>query len=370
MLAGRSDPLQRWSCVAAQKFVHDSPHNQQTAELIVDFKKQAKQEQASASKQDKQAIVSKELPNILVRIPDDSKKYSWDSYFATERVKRALKGIGKGLDPEHMERVRLSREALFKDPLTSASGVPLVLFHGPPGTGKSHAMRTICAQSKLKAYMLSTERLLSNTYEAPRLWVAALEKISELEGAAIFIDEAENLLGRRSVMADYASVAVKSHQQMLETFLKWTDGIQTKTYSSGQAPLICMATNLRENIDEAIISRTLTTVEFALPDSNQCIQWWKEHAKQLSDRELHVLGRLSSMVAHLSFRKLWEVANSMVSHDADKQEDGITLEARLVSPSMYAKSYRWQGGNSRLQFGKGYTKHRMPSGLTAVCCFF
>ena len=39
-----------------------------------DTQKQAKQEQASASKQDKQAIVSKELPNILVRIPDDSKK--------------------------------------------------------------------------------------------------------------------------------------------------------------------------------------------------------------------------------------------------------------------------------------------------------
>ena len=51
-----------------------------------DTQKQAKQEQASASKQDKQAIVSKELPNILVRIPDDSKKYSWESYFATDDV--------------------------------------------------------------------------------------------------------------------------------------------------------------------------------------------------------------------------------------------------------------------------------------------
>ncbi len=122
-----------------------------------------------------------------------------------------------------------------------------------------------------------------------------LEKISELEGAAIFIDEAETLVGRRSVMADSASVAVKSHQQMLETFLKWTDGLQTKTYAPGQA-LICMATNLKENIDEAILSRTLVTVEFDLPDSNQCIQWWADHAIQLSSLEVCVLGLLSSMV--------------------------------------------------------------------------
>ena len=45
-----------------------------------------------------------------------------------------------------------------------------------------------------------------------------------------YLHKAETLLGRRSVMANYASVEVKSHQKMLETFLKWTDGLQTKKY--------------------------------------------------------------------------------------------------------------------------------------------
>ena len=73
-----------------------------------------------------------------------------------------------------------------------------------------------------------------------------LDKLSRLYGAAIFIDEAESLLGRRSVMADYASVEDKSHQEMLETFLKWTDDLQTKTYECGQAQMIYLATNLHE----------------------------------------------------------------------------------------------------------------------------
>jgi len=319
----------------AQKFVHDSPHLLQTADLIVDFKKPAKQDQASPSKQDKQASTINELTDVLVPLPKDSGKYSWQSYFATKSVKSALMGIGKELDPDYTERLQMSKKALFGDPQISAPGVPLVLFHGPPGTGKTHAMRVICAESKLTPYLLQTAKLRENSYEAPKLWGDVLEKISGLEGAAIFIDEAETLLGRRSVMADYASVEVKSHQKMLETFLKWTDGLQTKTYECGQAPLICLATNLKENIDEAILSRTLAKVEFDLPDSKQCIQWWTKKAQQLSSLEVRALGLLSSMV-RLSFRELWAVANCMAGKDADKQKGGAA-PAGTVGFSEYVR---------------------------------
>ncbi len=74
-------------------------------------------------------------------------------------VKSALTGIGKELDPKHMESVEKSRKALFRYPQTSSPGVPLVLFHGPPGSGKTQAMRVICAESKLTPYLLKTEKL-------------------------------------------------------------------------------------------------------------------------------------------------------------------------------------------------------------------
>jgi hypothetical protein len=119
----------------AEKFEDGSPHKLQMTDLLVDFKTQAKQKQASVSKQ---ATASNELTNVLVPLPDVSGKYSWESYFATERVKSALMGIGKELDPKHKERVRNSQEALFGDPQLIAPGMPLVLFHGPPGTGKTH----------------------------------------------------------------------------------------------------------------------------------------------------------------------------------------------------------------------------------------
>lgn len=210
---------------------------------------------------------------------------------------------------------------MYGDEKMCAPGIPLVLFYGPPGAGKTQAMKVIATESGLTPFLLKTKTLQQNSYEAPKLWERVLEKISDLEGAAIFIDEAEILLGRRSVMSSYASVAVKSHQQMLETFLTWVDGLQTKTYEPGRAPLICMATNLKDNMDEAILDRTQVKVEFELPDSDQCTRWWAEHARQLAYFEVAVLGHLSC-VARLSFRDLWAVAECMVDRDAHKQKDG------------------------------------------------
>ena len=96
------------------------------------------------------------------------------------------------------------------------------------------------------------------------------------------------LLGHRTVINNYAGVTVKSHQQMLETFLKWADGLQTKKYSVGPEPSIYMATNLKDNMDEAVPSRAKVIVDLGLPDSAQCTQWWKRHAPRsvpLSSRQ-------------------------------------------------------------------------------------
>ena len=210
---------------------------------------------------------------------------------------------------------------MFGDENISAPGVPLVLFHGPPGTGKTHAMRVIAAESGLKPLLLDTRKLQEDSYRAPHLWASVLDEIAESEGTAVLIDEAEILLGRRSVMSNYASVAVKSHQQILEAFLKWTDGLQTREYAAGRAPLIVMATNLRDNMDEAVLSRAKMCVEFGLPDATQCKQWWAEHARQLSELEVSAVGILS-FVARLSFRQMWAVAELMIQRDAQKQRAG------------------------------------------------
>ena len=45
-------------------------------------------------------------------------------------------------------------------------------------------------------------------------------------------------------------------RKMIESFLSWTDGLMTKTVPIGeQRPLICLATNLKKQVDLAIVDR-------------------------------------------------------------------------------------------------------------------
>ena len=127
---------------AAEIFVKYSPHKLHNAEIFADFKK---------VKKTKRADTSNKVSHVLINLLDNggrSEQYSWQSYFAPRRVKSVLMGIGEELHPDHLERARRSRRAMFGDENISAPGVPLVLFHGPPGTGKTHAMGVLAADAE------------------------------------------------------------------------------------------------------------------------------------------------------------------------------------------------------------------------------
>ena len=106
---------------------------------------------------------------VLEPLPSDGTKLSCESYVAPRRAKCVLMGIGEELDHAHKERVRKFRKVLLGNEEISSSGVPLVLFHGPPGTGKTHAMRDIAAESGLKPFVLNTSKLQEDSYMGPGL---------------------------------------------------------------------------------------------------------------------------------------------------------------------------------------------------------
>ena len=80
---------------------------------------------------------------VLEPLPSDGTKLSCESYVAPRRAKCVLMGIGEELDHAHKERVRKFRKVLLGNEEISSSGEPLVLFHGPPGTGTTPVMRVI-----------------------------------------------------------------------------------------------------------------------------------------------------------------------------------------------------------------------------------
>ena len=162
---------------------------------------------------------------------------------------------------------------------------------------------------------MKTKALQSRTRQPEALFERILEKIEGLKNDIVYIDECEILFPHREVMVGHANVDVRGHQQMIATFLDGADGLMTKAVPTReQRPLICLATNLKEEVDLAIMDRA-KAVHGGLTFPAQCVDWWSLNTRQFTIREVTALGWLSWAAGH-SFRAMGGVAGSMVSREA------------------------------------------------------
>lgn len=136
-------------------------------------------------------------------------------------------------------------------------------FAGPSGTGK-----TICAEAI--AHSLGRRLLLIRYAELESLWmgetpknVVAIFKAAREEGAVLLFDEADALFGKRSEVRDshdrYANIEISFLLQQMEQY----EGIAI------------LATNLRQNMDDAFIRRLQFAVEFPFPDAEDRRRIWE-----------------------------------------------------------------------------------------------
>ncbi len=138
------------------------------------------------------------------------------------------------------------------------------LFYGPPGTGKTmtacllgkatgHAVYKIDLSLVVSKYIGETEKNLAKIFDQAehRDWI-------------LFFDEADALFGKRSETRDahdrYANQETAFLLQRVETF----DGIAI------------LASNLRDNLDEAFARRFESIIYFPLPRPEERLQLWRK----------------------------------------------------------------------------------------------
>jgi SpoVK/Ycf46/Vps4 family AAA+-type ATPase len=164
------------------------------------------------------------------------------------------------LDEETRDQVQQIL-TIFTDPdLARQVGVTApagIVFHGPPGTGKTTIARAMASQVEASFYEISASDIMSK-------WAGEAEqRVTKLFGKArahrpsiIFIDEIDSLLRRRS-----ADTAAKWEERVLSEFLRELDGVK-----GGEGVLLVGATNRLDTLDDAIVGRRLVPIEVPLPD--------------------------------------------------------------------------------------------------------
>eukprot|EP01016_Furgasonia_blochmanni_P044377 TRINITY_DN615_c0_g1_i8.p1 TRINITY_DN615_c0_g1~~TRINITY_DN615_c0_g1_i8.p1 ORF type:complete len:428 (-),score=71.38 TRINITY_DN615_c0_g1_i8:202-1485(-) len=158
-----------------------------------------------------------------------------------------------------------------------------VLFEGPPGTGKTTSAKIIAQQVNIPLIYMPIESIMSKYYgESEKRFADIFEACKSLGKAIVFIDEIDAIAASRDEGIHEAS------RRVLSTLLRKIDSFESTT----DVLLIC-ATNRKQDLDAAMLSRIDLSIKFELPDKHSRIAIFQRYAKQLAENDLERLAEKS-----------------------------------------------------------------------------
>lgn len=146
--------------------------------------------------------------------------------------------------------------------MATGGGGLKALFTGASGTGKTLAAEVIAAELDLPLLKIDLAQLVSKWVGETEKNIEAAFREAETCHAIVLFDEADTLFGKRGEIQQgsdrYANLEVGFLLQRLEQF----------------AGLAVLASNLRDEIDEAFIRRFHVLLHFPRPEVNERLRLW------------------------------------------------------------------------------------------------
>lgn len=137
------------------------------------------------------------------------------------------------------------------------------LFSGPSGTGKTMAAEIVANDLGLDLYKIDLSGVVSKYIGETEKNLDRIFTAAERANAILFFDEADALFGKRSEVRDshdrYANIEISYLLQKMEQY----DGITI------------LATNLRQNLDDAFVRRMAFAIHFPFPDEESRRRIWE-----------------------------------------------------------------------------------------------
>ncbi len=138
------------------------------------------------------------------------------------------------------------------------------LFYGPPGTGKTMTACLLGKSTGRDVYKVDLSLIVSKYIGETEKNLSRVFDQAQNRGWILFFDEADALFGKRSETKDshdrYANQEVSYLLQRIETF----DGIAI------------LASNRRENLDEAFARRFESIIYFPIPRPEERLRLWQQ----------------------------------------------------------------------------------------------
>jgi SpoVK/Ycf46/Vps4 family AAA+-type ATPase len=145
----------------------------------------------------------------------------------------------------------------------SASAGVTALFFGEPGTGKTMGAEVMAGELGLDLYKIDLSTMVSKYIGETEKNLEKIFNEAESSNAILFFDEADAIFGKRSEVKDahdrYANIEISYLLQRMETY----DGVTI------------LATNLRNNLDDAFMRRLQFALDFPFPKAADRLHIWE-----------------------------------------------------------------------------------------------
>lgn len=260
------------------------------------------------------------VPTPLARSPRDLKGLL-DVRYPTEDLTQIV------LEGESEQVIsRVLREHRATGPLESWGLTPRrrLLFHGPPGCGKTLGAAVLAGELRLPLLRIRVETLFSRFMGETASMLAEIFEHTQKQRGVYLFDEFDAVGKQRLDSND-----VGEARRIVSTFLQLLD-------SDVSNSVIIAATNERQMLDPALIRRFDDVALFDLPSNSALLKLYKLRTAShpLGERTLATLARQSSGMTYADVtRAIVDAVKSMVL-DGRKRLTKADLETALEEMSV------------------------------------
>jgi AAA+ superfamily predicted ATPase len=198
----------------------------------------------------------------------------------------------------------------FERRLTLGKGL-IAMFTGSSGTGKTMAAELLAREQGVDLYKVDLSAVVSKYVGETEKNLSKVFAEAEDANAIIFFDEADALFGKRGEVKEardrWANIEINYLLQRVEEY----------------AGVVILASNLRQNIDEAFMRRIHVIVEFPFPDAEARFRIWRgmfpsgvhrppdADIQALAERFRLTGGSIKNIVIDAAFRALADAKGEM-----------------------------------------------------------
>ncbi|GLD95097.1 hypothetical protein PINS_up003722 [Pythium insidiosum] len=268
-----------------------------------------------------EAIQQLQSLGIDVFEPSDSEdSLNWDSLAGYDDVKLEIEDtvVLALQNPDLYDQIARKTRCRYESNRPRA-----VLFEGPPGTGKTLSARIIAQQAGIPMIHIPIESVVSKWYgDSEKKMSAIFDACEKFDGAIIFIDEIDALAGDRA-----GGTMHEASRRILSVLLQKVEG-----FASAKKTTVICATNRKQDLDSALISRFDLCIRYDLPNEATRKAVFARYAKQLTRDDLSQLAAISGGLSCRDIKEICEYAERKWASKVLKKE--VTEE--LPSVQAYA----------------------------------